>query len=132
MAEDTIITPLNFNNSIVGKTIVDKKTGVEVQFGYVSGLPGRYADLLIETRGLAIALQDSGISQELLDRTCQKLIGDCKNESLETLVTKGDFPFDNRWYIIGDFINLFEAARKDKLKIPISDFLWDDVLEELN
>lgn len=131
MADETLITSLNFNHGLVGKSIMDKKLGVQVLFGYVSGLPEEFEDLVKLTRGLGMALQDSGIGQSDLDRACQKLSGDCRNEGLKILITKSDMPFDRRWFIVGDIRALIEAASKDRINLPLSDFLYDNVLEDM-
>lgn len=128
MAEETIITSLNFNDSIPGKTFVDKKNELDVIMGYVSGLPLRFENEALYNRGLSISLFDKGIGQVELDRRCQKLAGDCKNEDFELLVTKGDYPFDRRWYIIGNLRALLETAKKGKISLPFSDLLYDDIL----
>ena len=131
MADETNITPLNFNHGIIGKTIMDKKAGVEIYFGYMSGLPEEYSDLFFETRGLAIALQDVGITQDLLDRACRKLTEDCRIGGLKILITKSDMFFDRRWFFLGDIEGLVDGAKKGRFSLPISDFLYDNVLEEI-
>jgi hypothetical protein len=131
MADLTNITPLNFNNGIIGRIVMDKKTGVEALFGYISGIPDDYADLLLETRGLAMALQDRGMTQQLLDQACQKLSQDCRAAGIAILITKSDLPFDNRWYIIGDVRAALDAAGNAKLDFPLSPALYDNVLKEL-
>lgn len=132
MADDTIITSLNFNDNMPGKSFNDKKNGLEVLIGYVSGLPMRYENESVHNRGLSIALFDKGIGQSDLDKLCQKLSEECRIEKLEILVTKGDYPFDRRWYIIGELQKLIEMAKQNKIALPFSDFLYDDVLEILD
>lgn len=131
MADETNITPLNFNHGITGQVVMDKKTGVQILFGYVSGLPEQFDDLLPHTRGLGMALQDAGIGQGDLDKACAKLSADCDVLGLQILVTKSDMPFDRRWFIIGDAKSLIEAARKDRIQLPLSAFLYENLLEGL-
>jgi len=132
MADDTIITSLNFNDNIPGKVFTDKKNEQDVLVGYVSGLPMRYENESIHNRGLALALFDKGIGQAELDKRCQKLSEDCRIERLEVLVTKGDYPFDRRWYIIGDLANMLELAKQGKMQVPISEFYYDEIIEILD
>jgi len=132
MADDTIITSLNFNDNIPGKVFADKKNEQDVLIGYVSGLPMRYENESVHNRGLAIALFDKGIGQNELDKRCQKLSADCRIEKIEVLVTKGDYPFDRRWYIIGDLTEMLELAKQGKMQVPISDFYYDEIIEVLD
>ena len=131
MAAETAITPLNFNHGLTGTVVLDKKTGVKILFGYVSGLPEEFDELLLETRGLGLALQEAGMPQGDLDRACAKLSGDCSVLGLKILITKSDMPFDRRWFIIGDVRGLIEAARKDRVELPVSSFLYENLLEGL-
>ncbi len=132
MADDTIITSLNFNDNIPGKVFSDKKNEQDVLIGYISGLPVRYENESVHNQGLAIALFDKGIGQDELDKRCQKLSGDCRLEKLEVLVTKGDYPFDRRWYIIGDIKSMLELGKEGKMHIPISAFFFEEILEILD
>lgn len=131
MPEDMFMTPLNFNHSIVGQSILDKKAGIEIVLGYVSGLPPEYGDLLFFRRGLALTLMDKGITQGVLDRDCRKLAENCQAQKMDVLITKSDFPFDPRWYLIGDLEQLFELGLKDGIDLPVSSFLYDSILENL-
>jgi len=132
MADDTIITSLNFNVNVPGIVISDKKNEQDVLIGYVSGLPMRYDTEAAHNRGLAVALFDKGIGQDELDKRCQTLSEDCRFAKLEVLVTKGDYPFDRRWYIIGDILALIELAQQGKINIPMSDFFYDEIVEVFN
>lgn len=128
MAHETIITTLNFNDNIPGNKFTDPKNELEVIMGYVSGLPLLYENESLYNRGLAIALFDKGVGQDVLDKWCQKLSEDCSVEGFEILVTKGDYPFDRRWYIIGNIIALIDFAKLDKIKLPFSPAVYDHIL----
>jgi hypothetical protein len=39
-------------------------------------------------------------------------------------------PFDNRWFVLGDIRGLIEAAQRDKIFMPLSNFLYDTILVE--
>ena len=132
MADDTIITSLNFNDNIPGKVFADKKNEQDILIGYVSGLPARYENESIHNRGLAIALFDKGIGQDELDKRCQALSEACRIERLEVLVTKGDYPFDRRWYFIGELTKMLEMAKQNKIRVPISEFYFDEIIEILD
>ena len=131
MASVTHLTPLNFNDGIIGKKWIDKKTGLEISIGFVSGLPGEIADISYESGDVALGLLDAGIGQKELDQACQKLHEDAEREDFELLVTKSDFPFDSRWYIIGHINQLFDAAARDRIALPFSNFLYDEIDNEL-
>lgn len=131
MAEDTTITPLNFNDALIGKSLNDKKTGLDIIFGYLSGMPPDVAQIAEQNGGIGIALMDRGFGQHELDLACQKLSGDCLNESFDILITKSDLPFDTRWYLIGDINALIETASLDRITLPFSDFLYKDITEIL-
>lgn len=129
MAEDTTITPLNFNDALIGKALNDKKTGLDVIFGYLSGMPPDLAETAEKNGGVGLALMDRGYGQHELDQACQKLSGDCLNEDFDILITKSDLPFDTRWYLIGNIDTLIETARLDRITLPFSDFLYDELLQ---
>lgn len=132
MADETRFTsPLNFNDSLIGKSINDRKVGLNIVFGYVSGLDTEAYELLYHNKGIGIALTDCGIGQKELDRACQKLSGDCRVEDFEILITKSDLPFDSRWYLIGDLRKLMELAEKDRIALPFSKHLTNSVYDEL-
>ncbi len=128
MAAETLITSLNFNDSITGISFSDNKTGLSISLGYVSGLPPHLAPLSEDNGGIGLALMDKGIGQHELDQACQKLCERCEREDFTVLVTKCDFPFDARWFLIGALQDLIEAARKDRISLPFSDFLYDELL----
>lgn len=128
MAEETQITPLNFNTNTFGKSINDKKNALDIVFGHISGLPER----LKMKSDIAIALMDRGMGQYELDLACQKLAGDCTNQKLQTLITKSDLPFDARWYIIGDITALLDLAEQDRISLPFSNFLYDEIRKILD
>ena len=132
MAEETLITPLNFNDALIGKSLNDKKNGLDIIFGYLSGMPPDLAEIAESHGSVALALMDRGIGQQELDQACQKLSGECLNESFELLVTKSDLPFDSRWYLIGALPDLLEAARRDRIALPFSDFLYDELQQTLD
>ena len=132
MAEDTQLIPLNFNDGILGKTLNDRKVGVDIIFGFVSGMPPDLAEIAEAHNDLAIALMDRGIGQQELDHACQQLAGELLNEDFELLVVKSDLPFDARWYLIGDLHAMIEAANSDGITLPFSDFMSDDIINYLN
>lgn len=131
MADDTIITSLNFNDNIPGKILNDKRNEQDILIGYVSGLPARYEKEEAHNRGLSIALFDKGIGQNELDNRCQKLSSDCHTQGLEVLVTKSDYPFDRRWYLIGDLVSMLNLAQSGKMTVPISEFYYEELLDIL-
>jgi len=131
MADDTIITSLNFNDNIPGKVLADKKNEQDILIGYVSGLPSRYENEAVHNRGLALALFDKGIGQSELDKRCQALSESCRIERLEVLVTKGDYPFDRSWYLIGELAKMLEMAKQNQIRVPISEFYFDEIIEIL-
>ena len=128
MAAETTITTLNFNDNIPGNKFADPKNELEVIMGYVSGLPLLYDDVALYNRGLAIALFEKGVGQDVLDKWCQKLAEDCAVEEFEILVTKGDYPFDRRWYIIGDIVALIDFAKLGKITLPFSPGVYNHIL----
>ncbi len=127
MAADTPLTSLNFNDSIIGKSFVDKKTGVKISFGYVSGLPPDLAEIAEQYSSIGLSLMENGMGQHELDQTCQSLISQCGVEDFDILITKSDLPFDVRWFVIGDLNAMLLAARSDRISLPFSDFLYDEL-----
>jgi hypothetical protein len=132
MAQDTLITPLNFNDSLIGQSWIDKKTGIEVSIGYVSGLPADLSDIAYESGDIGISFMDRGIGQRELDMACQKLAEECLAEDFELLLTKSDFPFDARWYMIGNLGQSLDAAKMDRISLPFSNFLYDEIQDHIN
>lgn len=132
MAEDTLLIPLNFNAAIIGKTLNDRKAGVDIIFGYISGMPPDMADIAERYNDLAIALMDRGIGQAELDMACQQLAGEVIAADFDILITKSDLPFDARWYLIGDLHALMEASQADQVTLPFSDFMRKDVVNHLS
>lgn len=131
MALDTLITPLNFNDGLIGKTLSDKKTGIDLTLGYISGMPPDQAELAESHGGIGVALIDRGIGQHELDNACQSLAEQCLGEDFPILITKGDLPFDARWYLIGDLLSMLEAAGRDRITLPFSNFLYDELTDYL-
>ena len=132
MADDTYFTsPLNFNASLIGKSINDRRTGLDIVFGYVSGLNSENYELIYHNKGVGIALTDRGIGRKELDRACQRLSEECRLENFDILITKSDLPFDSRWYIIGDLHKLLELAARERITLPFSRYLNDSVMQEL-
>ncbi len=131
MAEDTLLTPLNFNANIIGKTLNDRKIGLDIIFGYISGMPPDLAEISEKFGDLAVALMDRGIGQQELDHACQHLAGQTITADFEILITKSDLPFDARWYLIGDLQALIEAAQNDRVTLPFSDVTARDVAAHL-
>ena len=132
MAEDTLLTPLNFNAAIIGKTLNDAKTGVDIIFGYISGMPPDTAEISEKYNDLAIALMDRGMGQAELDMACQQLSGQVIAADFDILVTKSDLPFDARWYLIGDLQSLIQASETEEVTLPFSDFMRKDVINHLS
>ncbi len=132
MAEETHITSLNFNDTLIGKSLNDKKNGLDIILGYLSGMPPDLAEMAEKYGNIGISLMDRGIGQRELDHACQKLLDQCLNEDFEILITKSDLPFDARWYLIGALPDLLEAARQDRISLPFSDFLYDELQETLD
>lgn len=132
MALDTLITPLNFNDALIGKALNDKKNGLDVIFGYLSGMPPDLAEMAESFGNVAIALMDKGIGQQELDQACQRLADQCLGEGFTILITKSDLPFDARWYVIGDISEMLGAARQDRIALPFSDFLYDEMQTTLD
>ena len=132
MADPTRFTnPLNFNDGLIGKSINDRSNGVDVIFGYVSGLAGDDYDFLQYNKGVGIALMDRGMGSAQLDRACQQLSEECRIEKCDILITKSDLPFDSRWYLIGDIEEMINLADKDRITLPFSKSINDSVIREL-
>lgn len=131
MAEDTLITTLNFNDALIGRSLSDKKNGMDVILGYISGMPPDLAEVSETHGGVGLALMDRGIGQQELDHACQTLAGECLNQDFDVLITKSDLPFDARWYLIGNLAEMLEAARRDRITLPFSDFLYDELIDHL-
>lgn len=130
MFNETHITPLNFNDDIISRSWNDKKSGVAISLGFISGLPADLSDLTYSTGDIGLALSDQGIGQKELDIACQKLASSA-NKTAPLLVTKSDFPFDSRWYLLGDLISTLENAQKDRITLPFSNFLYDEILDNI-
>ncbi|MCB9983339.1 MAG: hypothetical protein H6861_06670 [Rhodospirillales bacterium] len=131
MALDTLITPLNFNDGLIGKSFNDRKNGLDIILGYVSGMPPDLAEIAENHGGIGLALIDRGIGQHELDQACQSLAEQCLNQDFSLLITKSDLPFDARWYLIGDLISMLDAAARDRISLPFSDFLYDELSDYL-
>ena len=132
MAEETQLIPLNFNDGIIGKTLNDRKVGVDIIFGFVSGMPPGLAEIAEAHNDLAIALMDRGIGQQELDHACQQLAGELLNAEYEILIAKSDLPFDSRWYLIGNIRSLIAAAKTDDVTLPFSNLMCDDIINHLD
>ena len=132
MAEETQLIPLNFNDGIIGKTLNDRKVGVDIIFGFVSGMPPGLAEIAEAHNDLAIALMDRGIGQQELDHACQQLAGELINAEYEILIAKSDLPFDSRWYLIGNIRSLITAAKTDDVTLPFSNLMCDDIINHID
>lgn len=132
MAEETQLIPLNFNDGIIGKTLNDRKVGVDIIFGFVSGMPPGLAEIAEAHNDLAIALMDRGIGQQELDHACQQLAGELLNAEYEILIVKSDLPFDSRWYLIGNIRSLITAAKTDDVTLPFSNLMCDDIINHID
>jgi hypothetical protein len=121
---------LNFNESIISRRFVDKKTGLLITLGLSNGLSFPYENFEKLNQGFTIALQEQGFGQGELDRSCDRLAGHVADYSLNVLVVKSDLPFDNRWFIMGDLRSLFDLADRDKIKLPFGFFMFGSIMIE--
>lgn len=131
MAYNTQFSRLNFHFQEIYKTLIDKRNGLKIMLGLVSGLRGgnlKYSNI---NKGFAIAFQEQGMAQDELDSLCNKMSEQAGSLAIDILSTKSDLPFDNRWFVMGDIRGLIEAAKQDKIFMPFSNFLYDGILIEL-
>lgn len=128
---NTNLTRLNFHYDEINKVLIDKKLGLKISLGLVSGLRGIYGPYQNINQGFALCIQEQGIPQNELDRICSYISEDANIEMVDILLTKSDLPFDNRWYVMGNIRGLIEAARRDKIRFPLSHYMCDTILIEL-
>lgn len=130
MAFGTDVTRLRFHFEELYKTMIDKKNGLKISLGLVSGLRGNHAHYASKNKGFTIAFQEQGMPQNELDTLCAKMVEQTQSIGVDILATKSDLPFDNRWFIMGDIRGMIEAAKKDKIFMPLSNFLYNSILVE--
>lgn len=131
MTFDTHLTRLNFHYQDIHKTIIDKKLGLKIALGLISGLRPAYSPYQQKNGGFTLCLQEQGIPQNELDHLCRRLAEQARTLGIDILTTKNDLPFDNRWYILGDLRPFLEAGRSGKINIPFSNFLFAHIIVEL-
>jgi hypothetical protein len=131
MAQTIAITPLNFDTGAVSWSCLDKRAGLEITLGRISGLPARYEPLSAFHGGRALGIIARGMGQDILDGNCKRLIEVCDRERLKILITRSDLPFDSRWYWIGNLKPLFAQAKLGRIHLPISPFLYDTITAQL-
>ena len=128
---NTNVTRLNFHYDDIYKTIIDKKLGLKISMGLLSGLRMPYSHYQNKNKGFCIGLQEQGMPQDALDKLCLEIIEETKLKCFDLLITKSDLPFDNRWYIAGDMREFLEAARDDKIKMPFTPSIYEGLLDQL-
>ena len=131
MAFNTNLTRLNFHYNEIHKTMIDKKLGLKISLGLVNGLRAGYSIYQNKNRGFTICLQEQGMPQNELDRLCLSIAEQSQSLGLDVLTTKSDLPFDNRWFLMGDLRPMLEAGRNGKITIPFSNFLYANIIVEL-
>ncbi|MFP4313552.1 MAG: hypothetical protein ACLFR0_04400 [Alphaproteobacteria bacterium] len=131
MAFGTHYNRLNFHFDEIYKTMVDKKNGLKISLGLVSGLRGNNSRYMSINKGFTVSFQEQGMPQNELDILCNKMAEQAQSLGIDVLLTKSDLPFDNRWFVMGDLRGLIEAARQDKIFMPLSDFLYEGIIVEL-
>ena len=131
MAFNTNLTRLNFHYDEIHKTMIDKKLGLKISLGLVSGLRAGYRTYQNKNRGFTICLQEQGMPQDELDRLCLNIAEQSQSLGYDVLATKSDLPFDNRWYLMGDLRPMLEAGRNGRMNIPFSNFLYANMIVEL-
>lgn len=129
MSNNTNLTRLNFSFKDLSRTIIDKKSGIKIELGFISGLRAGYSSYQNKNSGFTISLQEQGIDQDELDKHCQELEVDAKIQNIDLLITKSDLNFDNRWYITGDLRKMFECADQDQISLPFEGFLAQEIIE---
>lgn len=130
MVFNTEYTRLNFHYEEIYKTIIDKRNGLKISMGLISGLRSSYVQYQQMHKGFTLAFQEQGMPQNELDNMCGKMVEQAQSLSINVLATKSDLPFDNRWFLLGDIRALINAARQDKIFMPLSNFLYDSILVE--
>jgi hypothetical protein len=129
MTSDALLTPLSFKSA--NQSLLDQKNGIGIELGHFIGLPASYKVCEDYFSCHGIALVDKGCDKATLDKECAKVLETTRIEKIDFLVTKSTYEFDQRWYWIGDFKRVFELANKRKIHLPLSDYLYDEILELL-
>lgn len=130
MVFNTSYTRLNFHYDEIYKTIIDKRNGLKISMGLISGLRSSYLQYQNMNKGFTLSFQEQGMPQNELDNMCGKMAEQAQSLSINILATKSDLPFDNRWFLLGDIRALINAAQQDKIFMPLSNFLYDSILVE--
>jgi len=131
MAFNTDTMRLNFHFSEIHKTMIDKKLGLKISLGLISGLRAGYRDYQNKNQGFALCLQEQGMPQDELDRLCLSIADQAQSLGFDVLETKSDLPFDNRWYLMGDLQPMLNAGRNGIMNMPFSNFLYANIIIEL-
>ena len=131
MAFHSDTTRLGFHFSEIHKTMIDKKLGLKISLGLISGLRGSYRDYQNKNQGFTICLQEQGMPQNELDRLSLNIAEQAQSLGYDVLATKSDLPFDNRWFLAGDLRPALEAGRNGRINIPFSNFLFANIIVEL-
>lgn len=131
MSFNTNLTRLNFHYDEMHKTMIEKKLGLKISLGLVSGLRGGYRYYQTKNQGFSMCLQEQGMPQDELDRLCMSIADQAQSLGYDVLATKSDLPFDNRWFLMGDLRPFLEAGRMGKINIPFSNFMYATIIVEL-
>lgn len=131
MAFYTNSTRLNFHYKEIHKTLIDKRLGLKVSLGLVSGLRKDYAEYQVKNRGFTVCFQEQGMPQNELDHLCASISEQAQSLGIDVLATKSDLPFDNRWYVMGDVRGLVENAQIGRINAPFAHVLYANIIVEL-
>jgi len=131
MAFHSDTTRLNFHFGDIHKTMIDKMLGLKISLGLSSGMRGGYSAYQHKNQGFTICLQEQGMPQNELDRLCLSIAEQSQSLGYDVLATKTDLHFDNRWFLMGDLRAMLEAGRNGKINIPFSNFLYANIMVEL-
>lgn len=126
---DPNLLRLDFDFKNLFLNFIDKRTGLLLHLGFVYGLSGIYADFSDRNNGFAICIESKAQPQDELDRECTRLQQDAQsNPDLKLLITKNSYPFDNRWFLTGDFIKMGELSEKNQISLPFDHLLMKDII----
>ncbi len=113
-------TDLDFDRFSPVHFFMDKKAGVKITMGHIGRIELRESDIAGRYAGLMLAIETAGMDQDRLDRISRDLERDCARERFDILLTRSKFPFDKKWYLMGDLKSVLNAAGVEKLKLPFS------------
>ncbi len=130
MAFNINLTRLNFHFDELHQTMIDKRLGMKISLGLISGLRGSYAVYERMNKGFCICFQEQGMAQNEMDRMCMSLSEQAQSLGVDVFATKSDLPFDNRWYILGDLRGMIENAQIGKINAPLSNYLYANIMME--